>query len=289
MGIKKKVLVGTIGLTLFTSGAMAGTVIQSYKTPRGNIATVEREDIHKNRIGITVNGQKVKKDTWYSNDVTYAPLRDVSEILGAKVNYNSKTMSADIIFEGYSQNDISYIKSVNKLNQTIGFTNDINNRFSDFVYSLIFAFTDMLINDTDDGIIIAIDQLNESISLYNTTIDYINSRQDEVREAGYLKQNDIDQATEIINNLYYSMEEYKLGIDNIIKYQETKNTVYVDNFAIHSSKGQNFALEANSLTLDAQRNYFGKIENYSKNNARVSTSSDLIFPEYKKISQYKKD
>jgi hypothetical protein len=289
MGIKKKVLVGTIGLTLFTSGAMAGTVIQSYKTPRGNIATVEREDIHKNRIGITVNGQKVKKDTWYSNDVTYAPLRDVSEILGAEVNYNSKTMSADIIFEGYSQKDISHIKSVNKLNQTIGFTHDINNRFSDFVYSLILAFTNILANDVDDGILNAIDQLNESISLYNTTIDYINIRQDEVREAGYLTQNDIDQANEILNNIYYSIEEYKLGIENMINFLETNNNVYVDKFAIHSSKGQDYALKASSLTLDAQRYYFGEIENYSNNNARVSTASDLIFPEYKKIIPYKKD
>lgn len=289
MGIKKKVLAGTIGLTLFTSGALAGTVIQSYKTPRGNIATVEKEEIHKNRIGITVNGQKVKKDTWYSNNVTYAPLRDVSEILGAEVKYNSKTMSADIIFEGYSQKDITYLKSVNKLNQTIGFTDHINNRLSDFWLSLSFAYMGILFDNTADEIVNTIDKLEDSITMYNSTIDYINNNQGEVRDAGYLLQEDIDKAQEIMDNLYYSIEEYKLGLDSLIKYYETKNTLYVDNYQEHSSKGQNFALEASSLTLDAKLYYFGEIENYSKNTAQASTASVLVFPEYKKISPYKKD
>jgi len=289
MGIKKKILVGTIGLTLFTSGALAGTVIQSYKTPRGNMATVEKEEIHKNRIGITVNGQKVKKDTWYSNDVTYAPLRDVSEILGAEVKYNSKTMAADIIFEGYSQKDITYLKSVNKLNLTIGFTDHIINRLSDFWLSLSLAFEEILLYNTDDGIINTIDKLEDSITMYNLTIDYINHNQGEVREAGYLLQEDIDKAHEIMNYLYYSIEEYKLGLNSIIKYYETKNTLYVDKYQEHNSTGQNYALEASSLTLDAKLNYFWGIENYSKKTSKASTASVLVYPEYKKITPYKKD
>ena len=289
MGIRKKVLVGTIGFTLFTSGALAGTVIQSYKTPRGNMATVEKEEIHKNRIGITVNGQKVKKDTWYSNDVTYAPLRDVSELLGAEVKYNSKTMAADIIFEGYSQKDITYLKSVNKLNQTVGFTDHINNRLSDFWYSFIIASTEIIINNTDDGILNTIDELNDSITMYNNTINYVNSRQNEVQAEGFLLQKDIDQTNEILNNLYYSIEEYKLVIDDLTKYYETKNPIYIDNYLMHSRNGQNYALEASSLTLDAKQNYFGEIENYSKNTAQASTASVLVFPEYKKITPYKKD
>ena len=77
-------------------GVYAGTIIDSYKTIRGNTATVEEEQIHKNRIGITVNGQPINQDTWYANGVTYAPLRDVAETVGASVNYNSTTQSANI-------------------------------------------------------------------------------------------------------------------------------------------------------------------------------------------------
>ena len=61
MKFSKKVLVSTIGACLFTGGlglgVFAGTIIESYKTYRGNIATVEQENVHKNRIGITVNGE----------------------------------------------------------------------------------------------------------------------------------------------------------------------------------------------------------------------------------------
>jgi hypothetical protein len=99
MSIKKRVLISTLGVCLLSGsiGVYAGTIIERYKTPRGNIATVEKENVHKNRIGITVNGEPIKTQTWYSNSVTYAPLREVATMLGASVNYNSETMSADIV------------------------------------------------------------------------------------------------------------------------------------------------------------------------------------------------
>ncbi|WP_243355857.1 copper amine oxidase N-terminal domain-containing protein [Bacillus litorisediminis] len=95
--MKIKTIAGVlVGLSIFSTGVYAGTVIEQYKTPRGNYAVVEQEEIHKNRIGITVNGQEISKDTWYSDGVTYAPIRDVAELLGAEVVYNSSTWSADI-------------------------------------------------------------------------------------------------------------------------------------------------------------------------------------------------
>ena len=100
MKFSKKILVSTLAVGLFTGGiggVYAGTIIERYKTPRGNIATVEQENVHKNRIGITVNGKELKNQTWYANGVTYAPIREVATILGASVNYNSTTQSADIV------------------------------------------------------------------------------------------------------------------------------------------------------------------------------------------------
>lgn len=98
---KKTLVAGVLGLCLAsgTVGVYAGTVIESYKTPRGNIATVEPINVHKQRIGLTVNGKAVSKTTWYADGTTYVPMRDVAEILGASVNYNSATMSADIVTE----------------------------------------------------------------------------------------------------------------------------------------------------------------------------------------------
>ena len=60
---------------------------------------MEQENIHKNRIGITVNGKEIKPDTWYANGVTYAPIREVANMLGASVEYNGTTQSADIVTE----------------------------------------------------------------------------------------------------------------------------------------------------------------------------------------------
>lgn len=84
---------------MFTSGVYAGTVIKSYKTPRGNMATVEKMDMHKGRVGLTINGEKILKETLYISSTTYVPLRAVSEMLGAEVVYNNKTMAADITLE----------------------------------------------------------------------------------------------------------------------------------------------------------------------------------------------
>lgn len=92
----KWVLSSALALSLFGSGVYAGTVLQTYKTVRGDFATVEREDVHKNRIALTVDGVKASKPTWYANDTTYVPLRDAAELLSVNVNYNRTTMTAEL-------------------------------------------------------------------------------------------------------------------------------------------------------------------------------------------------
>lgn len=95
----KKVLFAVLALSLFGSGVLAGTVVKQYKTPRGNIATVEKMDVHKGRVGLVVNGEVINKQTWYADSVTYVPLRAVAEALGAEVNYNNETMTAEITLD----------------------------------------------------------------------------------------------------------------------------------------------------------------------------------------------
>lgn len=92
----KKVLFAVLALSLFGSGVLAGTVVKQYKTPRGNIATVEKMDVHKGRVGLVVNGEVINEQTWYADSVTYVPLRSVAQMLGAKVEYNNETMTAEI-------------------------------------------------------------------------------------------------------------------------------------------------------------------------------------------------
>lgn len=96
--MKKKVIACVVGVCVLCGGmgTYAGTVIEQYKTARGTTAIVEQENVHKNRIAIEVDGKSVKTDSWYANDVTYIPLREVSNLLGAKVEYVSKTQTAKI-------------------------------------------------------------------------------------------------------------------------------------------------------------------------------------------------
>lgn len=102
--IIKKVLILTLTLLLFGTGVFAGTVISTYKTNRGNFATIEREDVHKNRIALKVNGKSLKNDSWYADGVTYVPLREAAEMLGAEVNYISSTQTAEINTIGHKDN-----------------------------------------------------------------------------------------------------------------------------------------------------------------------------------------
>ena len=50
----------------------------------------------KNDINVVVNGETVTADNFLYNDITYLPLRAVSEALGESVNYDDKTNTAYI-------------------------------------------------------------------------------------------------------------------------------------------------------------------------------------------------
>lgn len=101
----KKVLFAVLALSLFSTGVLAGAVVKQYKTPRGNIAIVETTDVHKGRVGLKVNGEEIRQQTWYADSVTYVPLRAVAEALGAEVKYNAETMSADITMAKSNANE----------------------------------------------------------------------------------------------------------------------------------------------------------------------------------------
>lgn len=95
---KKSIIALCVCLCTFTlgMGVFAAEIIERYKTVRGTMATVERMDVHKNRIAVHVNGQEVKTDTWYADGVTYVPIRDVSTMLAADVSYDGKTQTGYI-------------------------------------------------------------------------------------------------------------------------------------------------------------------------------------------------
>ena len=96
--MKKKAFIFTLaGALLFGGGVHAGTIIDSYKTNRpGQIATVELETVHKGRIGLISGGRQVAEHTWYADGVTYVPLRQATELLGADLIYDTKTQTATL-------------------------------------------------------------------------------------------------------------------------------------------------------------------------------------------------
>ena len=96
--MKKRAIAGFLGVGLLFGGVgvYAGTFIDQYTTARGTVATVEQEEIHKNLVAIKVDGKQVQTDTWAANGVTYIPLREVSNLLGANVEWNQSTQSAII-------------------------------------------------------------------------------------------------------------------------------------------------------------------------------------------------
>ncbi|GLY12193.1 stalk domain-containing protein [Pseudobacillus badius] len=150
-----KIAVCTLAFSLFGSGVYAGTVIKSYKTPRGDIATVEKEEIHKNRIALEVDGKKVKKSTLYLNQTTYVPLKDAAQILGAEVNYDSKTMTAQI--KSISPHNGQKVIKKSQLPYTI--TDKTNDGYHMVV-------TILSIKETDKGTVVRVKVTNKARTAY---------------------------------------------------------------------------------------------------------------------------
>lgn len=122
----KAALATSLAVSLFTGGVYAKDIVNQYKTPRGNVVAVEEMEMHVDRVGLTVNGKQVKKSTLYKNSVTYVPLREVTELLGAEVKYNPTTWSADIKTE-----DIGALKAqIKKLEAELKKANSNNSNNS---------------------------------------------------------------------------------------------------------------------------------------------------------------
>ena len=78
---------------------ICGLVIGSICTLSiGSLANCVWDNISvlKNDINVVVNGETVTADNFLYNDITYLPLRAVSEALGESVNYDDKTNTAYI-------------------------------------------------------------------------------------------------------------------------------------------------------------------------------------------------
>ncbi|MGE8081450.1 stalk domain-containing protein [Peribacillus loiseleuriae] len=171
----------------------AGNLISSYKTPRGNIASVEQESIHKNRIGLTVNGKVVKGSSWYHDtEKTYVPLRAVSEMLGATVNYNDKTMSADINLDvgKYSKEDLVFLQLLTEFNYTLDRVDIVAGTFNDFYTGLSLASDEFHLYNRHDFLDEKVNDFNEWITNYNELIDVVAVLMDKANRMGLLLESD---------------------------------------------------------------------------------------------------
>jgi hypothetical protein len=57
-------------------------------------------ELFPNEVTVYVNGERVEADNFVYNDRTYIPLREVSERLGASVDYNGETNDVDVSLPG---------------------------------------------------------------------------------------------------------------------------------------------------------------------------------------------
>ena len=282
MKLGKKILIGTLMTTLMAGGvASAGKVIGQYKTPRGNIATVEQEKVHKNRIGIRVNGKAVKKDTWYhESGVTLIPLREVSELLGAKVSYNTKTMNADITLpKGTTAQDVNNLKTYSQLYKM----HDDVEWLSSELYRIMDRFFLALFDFTDKG---STDLLESLLEDMNSYIDYYN----EVLLPGYSQLVEKEKSSTVIsaadkeqlsNELSLSssiLQNYAQGIEKAMNYIAYGNESDLEAATGFLTKAYEDNVNLNNAIIDAKDNVYSRTQNYSGGTSKVSVSTDIPSP-----------
>lgn len=256
----KKVLVILSGLMLMSGGVYAGTVIDQYKTPRGNIATVEKEEIHKNRIGVTVNGKTVKTDTWYHDSVSYIPLREVSTLLGATVNYNSKTMSAEIKSNISSDGDISKIKFINDLQFTmyaIGMTSQSANLVYD---NLLQAEDAYRTNSSTTEFDQADKNLSNLIDMYNLQVEKWNDIY--TNDSDSLTNADIEYFDSSLDSLWDTIEYLKDATSSLESYIYYNSSSDLNNFFSNLENASYRMHDANVVINEAMFTYYQEIQNY---------------------------
>ncbi|WP_078410308.1 stalk domain-containing protein [Priestia abyssalis] len=251
--MKKKLIAGIAGISLLSGGigVYAGEVIKSYKTPRGNIATVEQENIHKNRIGLTVNGEEIKQPTWYHDqEKTYVPLRAVSEALGAKVNYNQETMSADITLK--TTNDLkAYGNFLALYGDYRTVTRDIHNLHD----NLLNAAIRLNNGDSAQYIVTSSDFKSIKTQLDNLMIN-INAVVKSSSVNGFYTVNEENQISLILDNIDNAMSEYEKVFSMLDNFAQTGN-IDTQSYITKNDYAVSFARKAADL---AEQN-FSRVEN----------------------------
>ena len=104
--MKKRITLGVVVALILT------TTLSTASNFKQNI------EVLVNQINITVDGQKVKSDNFVYKGTTYVPLREISEMLGKKVEWKQETSTASI-GEHKSIPVVKYDKSVDPINPII--------------------------------------------------------------------------------------------------------------------------------------------------------------------------
>ncbi|MBT2641698.1 hypothetical protein J7I80_05645 [Bacillus sp. ISL-41] len=286
--MNKKIILSVLILFLIGgTAAYAGQVIKTYKTVRGTTATIEAEEVHKGRIGLTVNGAKVNKPTWYAGATTYVPLRDVAEMLGATVNYNSNTQSADIVAKagGSSQKDLETLKVYSDLSYSLMGTEAITDLF--FAYQTIFplAIGEIEANSTREELDYIIEQFDTMIEVYNGQVDVSNASLDSAQALGVLKQEDVDLFVDAMEQLSLALDELELAIIEIDKYYYGEVTDYEQAF-VHLNNSLDYQKAADDLIFEGLTNYHTLTQNYNSATISAAGKNHAQAPSFHKREKY---
>lgn len=288
--MNKRLLFSLLAIFLLFGGtaAYAGKIIKTYKTVRGTTATVEEEEIHKGRIGLTVNGTVVNKPTWYAGATTYVPLRDVSEMLGASVNYNSDTQSADIILKsgGSSPQNLNVLKVYSDLSYSLMSTEGITDLF--FMYQTLIqeAIGEIEYYGSRETLDFLIQEYDTLIEIYNTQVDMSNASLANAETKGVLTASDNSLFIDTMDELSFALEELGLSILVVDKYYYQELSSYEQAYT-HLSNSFNHQRTADDIILDGLTNYHSLTQNYNPSRVSASENKNVKAPTFEKREKYK--
>jgi hypothetical protein len=278
----KKILIGTLMTTLMAGGvASAGKVISQYKTPRGNIATVEQEKVHKNRIGITVNGKAIKKETWYhESGVTFIPMREVSELLGAKVNYNSKTMSADITLpKGTTTQDLNNLQAYSqlyKMHDDVEWLSSELYRTMDRLFLALFDFTE---GGNTDSLELLLEDMDSYIDYYNEVLlPSYSQLVEKTKSSTVISAADKEQVSKELNLSNVILQNYLQGMEAAMNYMAYGDENDLETATDFLTTAYENNVNLNNTIIDAKDNVYSRTQNYPNGVSKASISSNIPSP-----------
>lgn len=288
--MNKKLFLSMLAIFLLFGGtaAYAGKIIKTYKTVRGTTATVEQEEVHKGRIGLTVNGAAVNKPTWYAGATTYVPLRAVSEMLGASVNYNSDTQSADIILKSGDspQKNLDVLKVYSDLSYSLMSTEGITDLF--FMYQTLIREAPGEIDyyGTRETLDFLIQEYDTLIDIYNAQVDMSNASLANAERKGVLTEPDNNLFIDTMDELSLALKELGLSILVIDKYYYQELSSYEQAFT-HLSNSFSHQRTADDIILDGLSNYHSLTQNYNSSRVSASENKNVKAPIFEKREKYK--